>query len=109
MTFSNTREIFEMMPQGFRADKAQGADLVFQFHITDANDADWHVIVKNGSCEVHEGTFETPKVALTMNEENWLAMANGNLSATTAFMSGKIKATGDIFAAQKFSSFFKMG
>ena len=106
MTLSSAREIFDKMPQGFQADAADGVDMVFQFHITGAGD--WNVAVKDGTCTVSEGVHESPTVALTMSEENWIALVAGQLNPAMAFMSGKIKASGDLFAAQKFGALFKV-
>ncbi len=109
MAFSSAREIFDRMPQGFRADKAVGADLVYQFHISDVEPGGWYVVIKDGTCAVVEGVHDAPTVALTMGEDDWVAMVSGKLNAAMAFMSGKITAKGDLFAAQKFGSFFKIG
>ena len=106
MTFSSAKQIFDNMEQGFRPDAAVGVDMVFQFHINGAGD--WNVAVKDGACEIAEGIHANPTVALTMSEENWIALVGGKLNPAMAFMSGKIKASGDLFAAQKFGSLFKV-
>lgn len=106
MTFSSAEQIFDNMEQGFQPDAAEGVDIVFQFHITDAGD--WSVAVRDGTCNVTEGAHDNPTVALTMSEETWIALVGGNLNPAMAFMGGKIKASGDLFAAQKFGALFKV-
>lgn len=109
MAFTSVKEVFENMPRAFNPAAAEGLDLVFQFHITGAQAGDWHVTVKDKACQVGEGTHESPTVSLTMSDEDWLAMCNGELDGMTAFMTGKLTATGDIMAAQRIPSLFPLG
>ena len=108
MGFTSVKEVFEKMPSVFNAAAAAGVNMVFQFHITGGQAGDWNVDVSNGACTVSEGVHANPTVSLTMADEDWLAMCNGTLDGMTAFMSGKLKADGDIMAAQRIPSLFPM-
>jgi acyl dehydratase/putative sterol carrier protein len=108
MAFSSVREVFEKMPSVFNADKSAGVDAVFQFHITGDEAGDWFVIVKDQTCQVSEGINDAPSVALTMADADWLAMCSGQLDGMTAFMTGKLKASGNIMMAQQIPSLFPM-
>ncbi len=108
MALTSVKEVFENMPQAFNAAAAAGQNLVFQFHITGGEAGDWNVIVKDGTCQVNQGVDPSPTVSLTMADEDWLAMCNGTLNGMTAFMTGKLKATGDIMAAQKIQTLFTL-
>jgi putative sterol carrier protein len=108
MTLISVEDVFEKMPQVFNADAATGLDLVFQFHISGDQAGDWNVSVREGSCKVEKGVHASPSVSLTMADVDWLAMCNGTLNGMTAFMTGKLRASGDIMAAQRIPSLFPM-
>lgn len=108
MGFTSVKEVFEGMPGVFNPAAAAGVNMVFQFHITGGQAGDWNVAVSDGTCTVTEGVHASPTVSLTMADEDWLAMCNGTLDGMTAFMSGKLKADGDIMAAQRIPSLFPM-
>jgi putative sterol carrier protein len=109
MALTTVNEVFEKMPQVFNPAAAAGLNAVFQFHITGAEAGEWHVIVKDNACQVNKGISDSPTVSLTMADADWLAICNGTLNAMMAFMSGKLKATGDIMAAQRIPTLFPLG
>lgn len=109
MAFTSVNEIFEKMPSVFNEANAAGVDMIFQFHITGDQSGDWNVTVKDKACAVESGIHASPTVSLTLADEDWLAMCNGQLDGMSAFMSGKLKATGDIMSAQRLPSLFPMG
>jgi putative sterol carrier protein len=47
-------------------------------------------------------------VTLTIADQDWLALCNGTLNGMTAFMTGKLKVSGDIMAAQRIQSLFPL-
>jgi acyl dehydratase len=108
MALTSVKEVFETMPKVFNPEAAKGVTATFQFHITGGEAGDWNVIVKDGTCEVHEGIHDAPTVSLTMADADWIAMCNGELDGMSAFMSGKLKATGDIMMAQRIPSMFPL-
>jgi len=108
MALSTVNEVFEKMPQVFNPAAAAGLNVVFQFHITGDQAGDWNVVIKDSACQVNKGVHESPSVSLTMGDVDWLAMCNGTLNGMTAFMTGKLKATGDIMAAQRIPNLFPL-
>jgi 3-hydroxybutyryl-CoA dehydratase len=108
MALESVKEVFEKMPQVFNAASAAGVNTIFQFHITGDQSGDWNVIVKDNACQVSEGVHESPNVTLTMADQDWLALCNGTLNGMTAFMTGKLKASGDIMAAQRIPMLFPL-
>ncbi|XP_066944489.1 peroxisomal multifunctional enzyme type 2 [Macrobrachium rosenbergii] len=64
----------------------------------------WTVDLKNGSGSIYEGgpkTGEKPSVKITIEDEDMLALMSGKLNAQKAFLSGKLKASGNIMLMQK--------
>jgi hypothetical protein len=56
----------------------------------------------------HEGTHDSATVTLTMSGETWLGMVNKQVNGMQAFMSGKLKASGDIMLAQRIEQLFPL-
>lgn len=108
MAFTDVKAVFDKMPEVFDANAAQGLNAVFQFDITGENGGNWSVIVKDGACEVKEGTHDAPAVTLTMSGETWLGMVNKQVNGMQAFMSGQLKAAGDIMLAQRIEQLFPL-
>ncbi len=106
MAITDVKEIFDNMKQAFNPSAAQGVDAVFQYDITGDGGGSWNVTVKDGACQVQEGTHDSPSVTLTMSSETWLAMVNKELNGMQAFMSGKLKVSGDVMLAQRIEQLF---
>ncbi len=108
MAFTDVKEVFNKMPDAFNPSAAQGMDAVFQFEITGEGGGSWHVIVKDGACTVGEGPHGSPSVTLTMSGDTWLGMVNKQVNGMQAFMSGQLKASGDIMLAQRIEQLFPL-
>jgi putative sterol carrier protein len=108
MAYTNVKETFEKFPEVFDAVKAQGLNAVVQYIIEGAGGGNWLIELHDGKCRIEEGIHESPRVAITMNAETWLALVNQEISGMQAFMGGKLKATGDIMLAQKIPMIFPL-
>ena len=106
MAITDVKEVFTKMTEVFNSSAAQGMDAVFQFNITGDGGGNWNVTVKDGTCQIQEGTHDAPTVTLTMPGETWLAIVNKELKGMQAFMSGQLKASGDIMLAQRIEKLF---
>ena len=107
--FTSVKEIFSGMPTVFNRDAAAGLDAVFQYNIEGADGGDWYVAIKDQKCTVSQGVHASPSVTLKLADKDWLAMCNGELDGMSAFMSGKLKITGNIMLAQRIQSLFPVG
>ena len=106
MALTNVKEVFTNMPEIFNSGAAQGLDVAFQFDITGEGGGSWNVGVKDGACQIREGSHEAPTVTLTMSCETWLSIVNRELNAMQAFMGGQLKVVGDIMLAQRIPELF---
>ncbi len=102
-------QLFTTMQERFQTDKADGVDTVIQFDLSGDNGGQYWVKVVNNTCEVGSGTAENPKMTLKAAADDWLAVASGKMNAMQAFMSGKLKISGDMGVAFKLQSMFGMG
>jgi 3-hydroxy-3-methylglutaryl CoA synthase/NAD(P)-dependent dehydrogenase (short-subunit alcohol dehydrogenase family)/putative sterol carrier protein len=99
--------IFEGIPEAFRAEKAAGLDVVFQFDISGGGGGSWYVIVKEKACSVREGKHERPTTTIKMGEEDFIKLIKGELNAMKAYTSGKLKIEGDLIKSQLIEKLFK--
>ncbi|KAI5701450.1 hypothetical protein M8J75_009703 [Diaphorina citri] len=76
---------------------------VFQFDIKDgAAEGSWHIDLKTGSGSSGKGKpSSTVDATLTMTEKNFIALFEGKLKPTSAFMTGKLKISGNLQKAMK--------
>jgi putative sterol carrier protein len=81
---------------------------VFQFDVTGEGGGNWNITIKDGACQVQEGTHEAPTVTLTMSAETWLGIVNKELNGMQAFMSGQLQATGDVMLASRIEQLFPL-
>jgi putative sterol carrier protein len=108
MAMTSVKEVFDNVSQRFNPNAAKGMDAVCQFNITGEGGGNWYLVVKQGTCQVHEGTAQNPNVTLTMGSDTWLGMVNKQVNGMQAFMTGKLKVSGDIMLAQRIPDLFSM-
>ncbi len=100
--------VFAKMPQAFRADKAAGINVVFQYAISGEGGGEWFAEIGEGACKVEAGKHASPTCTLTIASADFLALMNGKLPAMEAYTSGKLKIGGDIMKSQLIGKLFKM-
>jgi putative sterol carrier protein len=101
------KEIFAEMPKNINADAAKGMNSTIQFNLAGDNGGQWYVNIKDGKAEVQEGTAPSPNMTLSMSAQDYVDMIMGKLNGQMAFMSGKLKISGDMGLAMKMQSLFK--
>lgn len=81
---------------------------VYQFNIEGDEKGTWFLDLKNGSGSCGKGSPQaTPDATLTMKSNNFYDMFSGKLKAAPAFMSGKLKISGDLQKAMKLEKLMK--
>jgi putative sterol carrier protein len=103
----SVKGIFEGLPKAFQAEKATDVDVVFQFDITGTNGGSWYATVKDGTCEVTEGSHSSPTTTIEMGDDNFIKMISGELNAMSAYTGGKLKISGDLMKSQLIEKLFK--
>jgi len=81
--------------------------VVFQFDISGPEGGQWHVKVKDGDCQVSEGTHGSPTTTIKMADEDFVKLIAGELNAMSAFTGGKLKIEGDLMKSQLIEKLFK--
>ena len=100
--------IFEKMPSAFKADRAAGVDVTFQFRIKGPRGGDWIVAVKDSQCSIKPGKAKKPNCTLTISDDNFVQLFTGAMTSMQAFSSGKLSLDGDIMKSQLIEKLFKL-
>lgn len=100
------QEVFDGMRESFRPEKASDVHARFQFSFSGPEGGDWFIEVKDGDCEIQPGKIEAPDVTFRASDKDWVALSNGKLNGTWAFLSGRLKVQGDRGLARKLGEIF---
>lgn len=100
-------ESLESLKSLFNPGAAAGLNKTIQLAITGEHPVVNAIKIANQSCELLPGGVEKPDLTLTTSEQDWLAIAQGQLDAMNAFLSGKVKASGDMMLAMRIPQLFK--
>ncbi len=84
--------------------KMKGVSAVYQFDLSGDNGGVFHAAVDDGKATVVEDAHDSPNITISMTGEDFAAMLDGKLNATSAFMAGKLKVKGDMSLAMKLQS-----
>jgi putative sterol carrier protein len=99
-------ESFEAMPTVFNPAAAVGMTKTLQWNITGDQTGVWAFQIVNGEGKLIPGGVEKPDITFTVSDNDWLAITEGKLDATNAFMTGKLKIAGDMMLAMKVPTLF---
>ena len=97
------REFFESLASRVDPSKAAGMNASYKFEIDGAGS--WNVDVDDGKVTVTENGGEAD-TTITTSAETFTKIANGEQNPTAAYMSGKLKVSGDLGQAMKLQKLF---
>ncbi|TMW53257.1 hypothetical protein DOY81_001673 [Sarcophaga bullata] len=101
-------QLFQKIEALLSAEIVGKTQAVYQFNITGDEKGTWFLDLKNGSGSCGAGNAPTqPDAVLTMKSNNFSDMFAGKLKAAPAFMTGKLKITGDLQKAMKLEKLMK--
>lgn len=103
---TSAKQAFELMPSRFNKDAAMGLNAVYQFDLSGDGGGKWQVIIKDQNVEVKEGQHPSPSITISMAAQDYLDMLSGKLNGQVAFMSGKLRISGDMGLALRMQSLF---
>ena len=104
-------EVFNRMPTLFRADRAGATQAVIHWNITGgpAGSTDsYETVIENGACTVTNQPVREPKLTMTMDPVTFLKVVSGDGNPMMMFMTGKIKAKGDLGLAAQVAKLFDL-
>jgi putative sterol carrier protein len=105
-TADQIQTIFAEMPNRLNPTAAQGLDAVIQYDLSGDGGGQYYATIANGACEVDEGRHPAPTMTVSMAASDFVDMIQGRLDGMSAFMSGKLRISGDMGLAMKLQSLF---
>ncbi|SBT53701.1 SCP2 sterol-binding domain-containing protein [Micromonospora narathiwatensis] len=102
-------EVFGRMPSLFRADRAGSTNAVIHWNVTgraDGGTDTYEIVIEDGACAVSDAPARDPKLSLTMGPVDFLKIVSGGGNPVMMFMTGKLKAKGDLGLAANIANLF---
>ncbi|MFV2085421.1 SCP2 sterol-binding domain-containing protein [Micromonospora sp. LOL_021] len=102
-------EVFNRMPTLFRPEKAGATSAVIHWNITgrpDGGTDTYEIVVDNGTCVVSPTAEREPRLSLTLGPVDFLKVVGGTANPMMMFMTGKLKAKGDLGLAAQIPNLF---
>ena len=103
---STPQQVFDGMRHSFRAEKAKGLHVRYQFNLKGPNGGNWFIDVNDGKFRMNRGNIVNPNCTFIASDDDWVALSNGTLNGTWAFLSGRLKILGDRAFAKKLNEIF---
>ena len=103
---STPQQVFDGMRGSFQADKAKGVHARYQWELSGTEGGEWWIDVNDGTFKMGKGKIDNPSVTFITSDKDWVAMSNGKLKGTWAFMTGRLKVRGSQDVARKLDEIF---
>jgi putative sterol carrier protein len=103
--------VFDRMPTLFRADRAGATQAVIHWNITGGPGGStdtYETVIEDGACTVTNQPAREPKLAMTLDPVTFFKVISGSGNPLMMFMTGKIKAKGDLGLAAQVAKLFDL-
>ncbi|MEH6650180.1 MAG: SCP2 sterol-binding domain-containing protein [Motiliproteus sp.] len=98
-------EVLAKLPEKFLPDAAADLTVVFQFLIDESRH--FSIEIDDKQCQICEHEHPDPDVTLIMSSETFVSVISGDIGGTTAYMTGQLRAEGNIMLATKLNKLFQ--
>ena len=103
---STPQEVFDSMRASFQPNKAKGVHARYQWDLSGPQGGQWWIDVNDGKYKMGKGKIDNPNVTFVAKDKDWVAVSNGKLGGTWAYMTGRLKIRGDQGVAKKLGQIF---
>jgi putative sterol carrier protein len=103
---STPQQVFDGMRQSFRTNQAKGVHARYQWDLSGPNGGQWWIDVNDGAYKMGKGKIDHPNVTFLATDKDWVAVCNGQLGGTWAYLTGRLKVRGDQGVARKLGEIF---
>jgi len=97
-------EISKMLVDNVKPEKIEGLDAVIQFDLSGDDGGQFYLNIEDGNVTAIEGKHDNPRMTMKASADDWYKVMKGEMNGMQAFMSGKLKVTGDMGLAMKLQS-----
>jgi len=103
---STPQDAFDAMRGSFQPAKAKGVHVRYQWDLSGPHGGEWWIEVNDGTYTMGKGKIPNPSVTFTAKDKDWVAICHDQLSGTWAYLTGRLKVSGDQNVARKLSEMF---
>jgi putative sterol carrier protein len=103
-THISVAKVIEKLPSRFVAANAKDVTATFQFVLED--EQDFYISIADEKCNIGEGEHPDPNLTLIMDAETMVEVITGKKDGMSAFMSGKLRAEGNVILATQLGKLF---
>ncbi len=100
------QDMLKKMPDAFLPAKAGDAKAMIQLDLTGEEGGAWLLDIADGKCAVREEKSSNADVTVTMDANDFVALYSNKLNPVQAFMSGRIKVTGNVGMVMQLLNWF---
>ena len=99
-------ETFSTMQTLFNPAAAAGLNKTIQWNISGEDAGKWALKIQDQTCELITGGVDKADLTMSMADKDWIAITEGTLDPMNAFMTGKVKTSGDVMLAMRINNIF---
>jgi putative sterol carrier protein len=103
---STPQEVFDSMRGSFQPTKAKGVHARYQWDLSGPQGGQWWIDVEDGKYKMGKGKIGNPNVTFVAKDKDWVAISNGKMGGTWAYLTGRLKIRGDQGIARKLGEIF---
>lgn len=103
---ASPQEVFDSMRGSFQPAKTKGVHARYQWDLSGPQGGQWWIDVEDGKYKMGKGKIDNPSVTFIASAADWVAISNGKLNGTWAFMTGRLKVRGSQAVARKLNEIF---
>ena len=103
---STPQDVFDGMRGSFQPAKAKGVHARYQWDLSGPHGGQWWIEVNDGTYKVGQGKIPDPNVTFIVSDKDWVAICHGQLSGIWAYLTGRLKVSGDQTVARKLGEMF---
>jgi putative sterol carrier protein len=100
------QSLMDRLPGAFVPEKAAGVNSTVQFNLSGDKGGSWYVRIKNQSLEVEQGEAPGADLVFAADAQDALDIFTGKLNPMRAYMSGRVKFSGNTSLAMRLSNLF---
>jgi putative sterol carrier protein len=103
---STPQQVFDSMRSSFQPAKAKGVHARYQWDLSGPQGGQWWIDVDDGKYKMGKGKIDNPSVTFVAKDKDWVAVSNGQLGGTWAYLTGRLKIRGNQGLARKLGEIF---